>query len=109
MMNKKDQNWYGYYQQEKGKNKHLQAELQQAKEENEKLKTEMDKWNLSTKDIERDLTFEEENGRLKAEITAAIELLEIGVKNAETGIPLWESVGNVQEILAQALKGEKGE
>lgn len=49
------------------------------------------------------------NAKLREEIRAAIELLEIGIHNAETGIPLWESVGDVQEVLNQALAETKGE
>lgn len=45
-----------------------------------------------------------ENKWLKENVIAAIELLEIGIRNAQTGIPLWESVGDVQEVLGQALK-----
>lgn len=48
----------------------------------------------------------EEIKRLKEEIIAAIELLELAIRNAETGTPMWESVGDVQDNLDQALKGE---
>ena len=37
-MEKKDRNWYGYYQQEKSKNTKLQAENKKLKAENKKLK-----------------------------------------------------------------------
>jgi len=41
----------------------LMEKFTELQAENAKLKAEMDKWNLSTKNIERDLSFEEENRR----------------------------------------------
>ena len=42
--------------------------------DNARLKEEMDRWNLSTKNIERDLSFEEENKRLKEEKADVFEI-----------------------------------
>ena len=44
------------------------AQIEQLQAENKQLKAEMDKWNLSAKNIEEDLTFEAEAKRLQAEV-----------------------------------------
>ena len=46
----------------------LIEEREQLQAENKQLKAEMDKWNLSTKGIEEDLTFEAEAKQLQAQV-----------------------------------------
>jgi len=81
------------------------AALADTEAENKALKAEMDKWNMSTKDIERDLTFEEENKRLKefVEYVASIDSEVVGDPNNEN--PL--SMGELQYDAKQALKPPK--
>lgn len=68
------------------------------KAKNERLKDEMDKWNLTSKDIEKELTFEQENKRLIGRLNDII--------NCSVLKPQCRACAKKNEFARAALKGE---